>query len=460
MSRSTLDARSVSGAGRLRQPLRGRAQGLYYGWWIVAASAGIQLLQAGLMQQAYGAYVSVLRDDMGWSTTALAFGYSLQPVQNGLLGPVQGWMIDRWGPRPVMRVGMLLFGGGLLAFSQIDTLLTFYIAFVTMAVGASLAGFMSIMTTLVQWFERRRATAMSIAQTGMSAGGMLVPLVAFSLSTLGWRATAFISGLIVLGVGLPLTQIIRADPEAYGLLPDGASPEDAQAAALVHPATGVAIERVSFTPRQALRTRAFWFISFGHGMALLVVSAVMVHLILHLQDERGCSLSQAAAVVSVMTLVTALGQLGGGYLGDRFDKRKIAALAMFGHAAGLLALAWGGAFIWVVFFILAHGTAWGMRGPLMQAMRADYFGRRHFGTIMGYSSLVIMFGMVLGPLIAGYMADRFGNYQYGFTVLATLAALGSIFFVLATPPAPPLAVERTHAEPARATRGLRRVRPA
>jgi MFS family permease len=439
MSRTTLNTRSVSGAGRLG--LRGRARGVYYGWWIVAASAGIQLLQAGLMQQAYGAYVSVLRDDMGWSTTALAFGYSLQPVQNGLLGPVQGWMIDRWGPRPVMRVGMLLFGGALLAFSQIDTLLTFYIVFVTMAVGASLAGFMSIMTTLVQWFERRRATAMSIAQTGMSVGGMLVPLVAFSLSTLGWRETAFISGLIVLGVGLPLTQIIRPDPEAYGLLPDGASPADVQAAL---PASGLVAplsQRVDFTPRQALRTRAFWFISFGHGMALLVVSAVMVHLILHLQDERGFTLSQAAAVVSVMTLVTALGQLGGGYLGDRFAKRKIAALAMFGHSAGLLALAWGGSFIWVVVFILAHGVAWGMRGPLMQAMRADYFGRRHFGTIMGYSSLVIMFGMVLGPLVAGFMADYFGNYQYGFTLLAVLAALGSIFFILATPPTPPLAAE-------------------
>ena len=426
---------AVIGAGRLR----GRARGVYYGWWIVAASAGIQMLQAGLMSQAYGAYVSVLRADFGWSTTALAFGYSLQPVQNGLLGPVQGWMIDRWGPRPVMRAGMLMFGGAFLAFSQINSLLTFYIVFVVMAVGSSLAGFMSIMTTLVQWFERRRATAMSVSQTGMSVGGMLVPLVAWSLTTLGWRETAFISGLLVLGVGLPLTQIIRPNPEAYGLLPDGASPADVRAAT---PASGQAEPvngRVDFTPRQALRTRAFWFISFGHAMALLVVSAVMVHLILHLEDERGFSLSQAAAVVAVMTLVTALGQIGGGFLGDRFDKRKIAALAMFGHSAGLLALAWGGSFYWVILFILLHGIAWGMRGPLMQAMRADYFGRRHFGTIMGYSSLVIMFGMVLGPLVAGYMADRFGNYQYGFTLLAALAALGSIFFVLATPPPPPLA---------------------
>ena len=432
-----MNVRSVLNPRRVRV----RARGVYYGWWIVAASAGIQMLQAGLMQQAYGAYVSVLRADFGWSATALAVGYSLQPVQNGLLGPVQGWMIDRWGPRPVMRVGMFLFGGAFIALSQVNSLPTFYIALVLIALGSSLAGFMTIMTTLVHWFERRRATAMSISQTGMSVGGMLVPLVAWSLSTIGWRETAFISGLIVLGVGLPLTQVIRPDPEAYGLLPDGASPADVHSIPLMSEQATLVAERVEFTPRQALQTRAFWFISFGHGMALLVVSAVMVHLILHLEDERGFSLSQAATVVSAMTLITALGQIGGGFLGDRFDKRIIAALAMFGHSAGLLALAWGGAFVWVVIFTLAHGTAWGMRGPLMQAMRADYVGRRHFGTIMGYSSLIISLGMVLGPLVAGFMADRFGNYQVGFTVLAVLAALGSIFFIFATPPAPPAAVE-------------------
>jgi sugar phosphate permease len=297
------------------------------------------------------------------------------------------------------------------------------------------------MTTLVHWFERRRATAMSISQTGMSVGGMLVPLVAWSLATIGWRETAFISGLIVLGVGLPLTQVIRSNPETYDLRPDGAYPADLHPITVTSDQATPVAERVEFTPRQALRTRAFWFISFGHAMALLVVSAVIVHLILHLEDERGFSLSQAATVVSVMTLITALGQIGGGFLGDRFDKRIIAALAMFGHSAGLLALAWGSSVVWVVVFTLAHGTAWGMRGPLMQAMRADYFGRRHFGTIMGYSSLVISLGMVLGPLAAGFLADRFGNYQVGFTVLAVLAALGSIFFIFATPPAPPAAAE-------------------
>lgn len=411
---------------------------VFFGWWIVVASAGIQMLQAGLLQQAYGAYVSVLLNEFGWSKTALSFGYSLQPVQSGLLGPIQGWMIDHWGPRRVMRTGMLMFGGGFILFSRIDSLIEFYGVFILMAVGSSLAGFMSITTTLVQWFERRRATAMSLSQTGMSVGGMLVPVVAWSLATYGWRQTAFVSGIIILALGLPLTQVMRTNPEQYGLRPDGAAPDalSPRGNTMVE-SPGNAITRVDFTPREALHTRAFWLISFGHASALLVVSAVMVHLILYLEQSRGFSLGSAATVVAVLTLVTALGQIAGGFLGDRFAKRKIAALAMFGHSAGLLALAWGDAFAWVVVFTLAHGTAWGMRGPLMQAMRADYFGRRHFGTIMGFSSLVINVGMVSGPLIAGAMADHFGNYEYGFTLLAIFAALGSIFFVFATPPPPP-----------------------
>ena len=118
-------------------------------------------VEAGLVDAA--ADRRVLLDQFGWSKTALSFGYSLQPVQSGLLGPVQGWMIDHWGPRRVMRTGMLMFGSGFILFSRIDSLLQFYGVFILMAVGSSLAGFMSITTTLVQWFERRRATAMSLS---------------------------------------------------------------------------------------------------------------------------------------------------------------------------------------------------------------------------------------------------------------------------------------------------------
>jgi MFS family permease len=418
--------------------VRTRAQGIYFGWWIVAGAGMIQLLQNGLLMQAYGTYIPLLRDEFGWSSTALAAAFSLQRVESGLLGPLQGWMLGRWGPRAVIAVGTVIFGLGFMAFSQINSLTTFYAAFIFMAIGASLSGFMSLTTTIVNWFEKRRALAISLTQVGMSAGGMMVPLVALALVQFGWRTTSFASGVIILVVGLPLSLIMRHTPEQYGYLPDGMSPEEKAHRDAVRLAASGGIETDSdFTARQAMRTRAFWFIGFGHALAVVVVSAVMVHLVVHLTEGLGFSLGAAATIVAFMTAVTAVGQVIGGFLGDRFNKRLICIIAMFGHAFGLIVLAYGGSLFWVIVFSLSHGLAWGMRGPLMQAIRADYFGRASFAQIMGFSSMITMFGMMSGPIIAGLMADRFGNYQYGFTVLAIMAAFGSIFFIFGTKPTPP-----------------------
>jgi MFS family permease len=433
----------ASGIGQARERVRTRAQGIFYGWWIVLAASGIQVLQTALLMQAYGAYVVVLREEFGWSKTALAAAFSLQRVESGLLGPLQGWMLDRWGPRAVMRVGTVIFGVGFMAFSQINSLTTFYVVFIIMAIGASLSGFMSLTTSVVNWFDRRRATAMGITQAGMSIGGVLVPLVAWSLVGLGWRPTAFLSGVLILVVGLPLVQVMRNAPERYGLLPDGATRDEVEARRAAAAQAGVSLDdRHEFTPKQAVRTRAFWFLGLGHALAVVVVSAVMVHLVVHLNEGLGFSVTAAATILALMTGITMVGQLVGGFLGDRFNKRLIATLAMFGHAGGLLALAWGGNLTWVLAFAVLHGMAWGMRGPLMSAIRADYFGRKSFGMIMGFSSMIVMFGMMSGPIIAGLMADHFGNYRLGFTVLAIMSGLGSIFFFLATKPSPPGAKRR------------------
>jgi MFS family permease len=193
---------------------------------------------------------------------------------------------------------------------------------------------------------------------------------------------------------------------------------------------------VDFTAREAVRTRAFWLISLGHGAALLVVSAVMVHLIVHVTERLGYTLRQGASVLALMTVVQLTAQLTGGWIGDRFSKRWIVVGCMLAHAAGLLILAHAVAFWMLVAFAVLHGVAWGIRGPLMSAIRADYFGAASFGTISGISSMIVMLGMMFGPLVAGVVADRTGSYVPGFQMLAALAALGSVSFFLATPPDP------------------------
>ncbi|PYM95344.1 MAG: hypothetical protein DME04_05210 [Candidatus Rokuibacteriota bacterium] len=171
--------------------------------------------------------------------------------------------------------------------------------------------------------------------------------------------------------------------------------------------------------------------------AFSMTRAVSVHLVVHLTEHVGYSLQQAAAVVALMTVLQVVAQLGGGWAGDRFNKRAIVVGCMVAHAAGLLLLASATALSAVAAFAALHGLAWGIRGPLMSAIRADYFGSAAFGTITGISSMVVMFGMVGGPIIAGILADRTGSYELGFRILAGLAALGSIFFVLARRPSPP-----------------------
>jgi sugar phosphate permease len=327
---------------------------------------------------------------------------------------------------------------GFVLFSQIGSPVTFFVTFFLMTVGAGLGGYLPITVAIVNWFRRRRALALSLSSLGMAVGGLLTPLVVVALTRLGWRWTAFLSGVVVLLVGLPAAQVFRHRPEAYGEQPDGdppgaSSPESARRGGPPRLAVGP----VQFTAREAMRTRAFWLVSLGHASALLVVSAVMVHMAVHVTERLGYSLTQAGAVVSLLTVAQIVGQLGAGWAGDRFSKHLIVVGCMVAHGSGLLLLATASAYWMVVGFAILHGLAWGVRGPLMAAIRADYFGSFAFGTISGVSSMIVMLGMMAGPLVAGIVADRTGSYRPGFTVLAALALLGSVFFLLAKRPPPP-----------------------
>jgi MFS family permease len=411
---------------------------VFFGWWMVAASAGVQLVIAVLFNQAFGTYAAVLRQEFGWSRGALSGAFSMARLESGMLGPVEGWLLDRYGPRKVMIIGIALLGGGMIAFAFIQSLPMFYVTYFIMAVGGTLGGFLAITVSLVSWFNRHRAKALAIAQIGFAAGGLLVPITVTAIERFGWRPTAVASGVLIWVAGIPLAAMMRHRPELYGETPDGLPTTSAADNGAHRSGHSVATDgSEDFSARQAMRTSGFWFISLGHASALLIVSAVMVHVSLHLTENLDYTLTQASGFVALMTAMQMLGQISGGFLGDRFDKRIIATICMVFHAAALVLLAFATNFLMVVAFAVMHGWAWGTRGPLMQAIRADYFGTSNFGKIMGFSSLIVTLGNTTGPIVAGVLADRTGNYEAGFTVLAIGALLGSGFFLAARKPPPP-----------------------
>lgn len=406
---------------------------LFHGWKIVAAGAGIQALQSGLLTQAYGNYAVLLQRQFDWSKTSLSLAFSLMRAESGLLGPAQGWALEVFGAKNVMRFGVVVMAAGMAGFGLIQNLWQFFLAMGLAAVGASLSGFLSVTSTTVQWFERNRAKALSLSGTGFAIGGIATPGVVWVLRTVGWRGTAFLSALVILVVAFPLCSLFGQSPVDRGDHVDGIPPEDKAD----RPSMAEGVSDRHFTASEALRTRAFWMISLGHGVALLVVGAVIAHLSLYLTSEQGFTLQEASFVAGGMPLLQFVGMLGGGVLGDRFNKRLLASVAMIGHMSGLLLLTYATSRWMIWMFVPLHGLAWGVRGPLMQALRADYFGSTSFAKIMGFSSMIVMMGMMGGPLIAGTLADRTGSYQLGFTILACIAGAGFIFFVLATPPKQP-----------------------
>jgi sugar phosphate permease len=332
----------------------------------------------------------------------------------------------------------VIFAVGFFLFSQIQTLPQFYAAFLVMSVGMSLSGYLTLTYATIQWFERRRATALALMAAGGAIGGLLVRGTVAVMEASGWRATAVISGIVILAVGLPLAQVIRFRPSDHGLHADGDDPADGRRRTIsAHYAEPEGTR--DFTLREAMRTRAFWFVSLGHTSALFVVAALNVHLITHLKEGLGYSLGAASTIALVLPLLFLVGTLLGGPFGDRFSKRWLAVGCLIAHAVAIVMLAHFTNQALIVLAAVIHGLAWGLRGPQMAALRADYFGRTAFATIMGVSNSIIILGTIAGPIIAGLIYDQTGSYTVGFDILAVFAAAGSLFFILAPrPPRPRL----------------------
>jgi sugar phosphate permease len=263
----------------------------------------------------------------------------------------------------------------------------------------------------------------------MGAGGMMVPLVVSLIASHGWRWMATLSAVLIAALALPAAQFMRSRPEAYGQRVDGL-PEPTPRFG----SDSVVLQEPAFTARQALRTRTFWMLSLVHASALLIVGAVLVHQIPHMVEGIGMSTTAAGSVVVVLVVVVMCGQLLGGWIGDRVNKRLIIFAAMWMHAVAMIIFAYTDSYYGAVLFAILHGAAWGVRGTLINSIRADYFGSSSFATISGFSSLVIMIGMTSGPLFSGIVYDLTGSYRGAFVTLAALAAVASIAALLARPP--------------------------
>lgn len=380
-----------------------------------------------LYYQSFGAYLVSFRDEFGWSRAVLTGAYSFARAESSIVAPIQGWMLDRWSPRTMMRLGVIVMAGGFFFLAVVNAVWSYYVAFLLIAIGSSFAGFLTINITVSRWFVRMRTRAVSIAMIGGTIGALSLPLLAKSLDVFGWRETAFGSGILILVIGLPLSQLMRYSPREYGLLPDGdlrelSGEEDLR-------------EFEGFTLRESLKTRAFWLMAVGNGTALLSISVINSQLIIHMVDLLNISRTHATTIVWPAMLTSQLiFQIIGGLLGDRMSKRLVAGIGMIFHGIAMIILGGSSALWLIIVASLIQGGAWGIRGPVMTSIRADYFGQRALGAIMGFGTTFAMIGSTLGPIFAGIVLDQTGSYRPAFYMIAIASFVGAICFFFAVQP--------------------------
>lgn len=405
---------------------------IFYGWWIVAAATMASALNGGVQLYGFSAFFTPLIQEFGWSRTVTSGVVSLSRLEAGVLGPITGFLIDRFGPRKLMFIGLALWGTGFLLFSRMDSLVMFYVVYVLfLAEGANLSTGAPLSTAVANWFIKKRSFALGIVLSGWGAGGMMVPVLAWVISQYGWRTAAMSAGIAVWVIGVPIAMVARHRPEQYGYLPDGETPVVSPTQVEGPSPDQNPSREINLTPAQALREPAFWFITVSLSTGFMVTSAIAVHQIPFLED-MGISRQWAALVLGLMTLISVPGRLGFGWLGDIYDKRYMLAICMAFQALGLFVFAnltsswatWG-----IILYLLIFSPAYGGLRPLSGAIRAEYFGRLNFATIQGLSGFISMWANMGGPVFAGYVYDTTGSYRFAFLFFAVVNFIG-IFLIL------------------------------
>jgi MFS family permease len=406
---------------------------LFYGWIIVAAGVITQFFQ-GITSQGFTTYLDLLQKDFGWSKAVLAGPRSISSVESSVLGPISGWSVDKFGPRRMVAIGVFIMGSGFILFGSTNSLWMYYLSNIIIALGVAFEGLVIMSVAVNNWFRRRRAIAQSVMFVGYSLAGVIgIPLLVFSQTTLGWRNSAVACGIFIWAVGFPCSLLIRTKPEAHGLLPDGDTTESIARAA----AGGeTRKEEYNFSLREAVRTRAFWFLAVGWALGSMGMGAAQVHLFLHLEEDVGLSRTTAAVVWTIASIANVPSRLIGGFLGDKVGKNLILGLSGVLMATSMFILGVATGLHMALVFAILYGIGWGIRTPVMSAVQGEYFGRKSMGVIFGWLQSLSLPFTIAAPVVAGYMADVQGSYRLTFIVMSFVMLIGGMVMFLAIPPRP------------------------
>ena len=415
----------------------------YYGWIVVAASSTVVFARMAPAITTLTVLIFPISQQLGWSRTLIAGSVSAGAIASLVLSPVVGWLIDRFGARPVLVPSVLALGVAMISLAWATIPLTFYIAFAAGRVVFHTSAPIGSSTVAARWFIRKRGRAIGVIFLIGAVGGIVYTMVAsLVVESYGLKTTWIVIGLMVLAISVaPSLFLVAERPEDIGLLPDGDESEvtPGKNEASIPDPVGVKETPLpeedddSWLLGEAVRSGTFWLLVFMGFTCYFVHTSIGVHMGAYFRDI-GLGATSAALAVSLSWSVSAIGSLVWGRITDRVQVRHAYCWMFLVQAVSTLYLMLAGGTMGVFLASALFGVVSAGSNVVPSVIYANYFGRLSLGKIRGLGEVGVLLGQATGPVIAGILFSRQGGYDTIFLVFVVLALTCSLLVLKAKPP--------------------------
>jgi MFS family permease len=380
----------------------------YYGWRVVlAACLGVMAGFGSLFVYTFTVFVKPLSAQFGWNRESVSLGFGLAAITLGVVSPLLGRWIDRFGPRRIILPCMTVYCVAIISLAFLRSeLWQFYLTCIVLGLVGNGAAHLAYSRSISSWFEKRLGTALAFVMVGAGLGALILPVVAQSIiSRSGWRAAYLSLGCLALLLGLPLSwrYIVERGEVRHEVAPVAYSGQ---------------------TWQQGLRSYAFWII-----VAILFVSSISMNgaitQLSALLTDRGITPGDAALCASMIGGSSVLGRIGVGWLLDRFFGARVALVVNLITAAGIFLLAHASSFPAGCLAAALIGIGAGGEAAITPYLLTRYFGIRSFSTLYGLTWTFYAAAGAIGPVILGRAFDLTGSYTSLLVVLAVALALAA-----------------------------------